>query len=257
MKIKNTILFLFAISTFLSFEKIVALTSQECQNRFEALQTTTPNLNEYVFHSRCGTKHMMEIQKASEVKYGSNTTFLERVLLTAKERGIYSGQAVDLGSGTGVWTKHLLTLGTWDVHAIDLYKPSLDDLKATVSSDAKGRLTLHNADFRTVTFPEMVDLVVANNSLCFVPRSDLKAVLDNIYDNLTPGGIFAATFWGDHDVRGDDPELSTFTPEEVKKLFDDKYTIISCCNSEEGMSPNLDGDVVTWNVIYAIVQKPK
>lgn len=233
-----------------------SLTDPECHKKFEHLQKNTPNLNEFVFHSRCGTKHMMEIQKASERKYGSNTKFLDRALLCAKEHGIDGGRAVDLGSGTGVWTKHLLRLAKWDVHAIDLYSPSLDDLAKSVTDSEKKHLTLHNADFRSITFPEKVDLVLANNSLCFVPRSDLKPVLENIYNNLNPGGILAATFWGDRDVRGEDPELSTFTPDEVKMLFKDSYTIISCCGSEEGETPNLDGDIVTWNVIYVIVQKP-
>jgi SAM-dependent methyltransferase len=229
----------------------------DCEKHIAYLQENTPNLNEYVFHSRCKTGQMLEIQKASELKYGSNTKFLENVLKTASQMGIYEGTAVDLGSGTGVWTKHLLNTSSWHVHAVDLFQPSLAALKQSVTSDASANLTLHNSDFRSFTFPKKADLILANNSLCFVPREDLPAVLENIYENLNPGGIVAATFWGDKDIRGEDPTLSTFTVEEVRSFFKEKYNILSCCNSEEGIDRNLDNDLVSWQVIYAIVQKPK
>ena len=155
-----------------------------------------------------------------------------------------------------MWTKHLLEIGNWKVHAVDLFQPSLDDLAQSVPLEEKERLVLDNSDFRAMTFPQQVDLILANNSLSFVPREDLKPVLDNIYENLRPGGILAATFWGQSDVRGEDPQLSTFSQEEVKALFTDKYSILSCCKVDKGKDPNLDGDIVTWSVIYAIVQKP-
>ena len=233
-----------------------APSSQECQKRYEELLKNVPNLNELVFHTDCGTLNMMEIQKVSEVKYGSNIDFLTQVLETANKHDVSGGEAVDLGSGTGVWTKHLLSLGSWKVTAVDSFQQSLDDLSASTSENTREALTLLNQDFRNMTFRQKADLVVANNSLCFVPREDLEGVLSTIYENLKPGGIFAATFWGAGDIRAKDPHLSTFTPEEIHKMLETKYTILRCCDSQEGMAPNLDGSVVPWKVVYAIVQKP-
>ncbi len=234
-----------------------AQNTPECQKKYETLLQNPPNLNELVFHTDCGLMNMMEIQKVSEIKYGSNTDFLDKVLRVANTHGISQGVAVDLGSGTGVWTKHLLSLKTWIVHAVDVFPESLKALAASTSEADKQRLVLQNEDFRDMHLPQNVDLIIANNSLCFVPRKDLDSVLDTVYHHLKPGGIFAATFWGKGDIRAKDHNLSTFSPEEVKKLLDGKYTIIQCCTSLDGEAENLDGKVVPWSVVYAIVQKPK
>src|SRR5437867_550027 len=116
MRIKHLILFVFSFTILISALNW-SIMKTECQKLYEHLKINVPNLNEYVFHSKCGTQKMMEIQKESERKYGSNTQFLDKALEIAYQNGIVDGVAVDLGSGTGLWTKHLLNSGMWDVHA--------------------------------------------------------------------------------------------------------------------------------------------
>lgn len=162
MCLKMSILFAFCILPWQVWSEQVndVPNEKECQKRYEELLKNTPNLNELVFHTDCGTLNMMEIQKASEVKYGSNIDFLNQVLETAAKQGVTSGVAADLGSGTGVWTKELLRLGSWKVHAVDVFPQSLDELAKSIPDDLKEKLVLQNQDFRAMAFSEKTKQIV-------------------------------------------------------------------------------------------------
>lgn len=134
------------------------------------------------------------------------------------------------------------------------FKPSLDELERSIPSDQGSRLVLVNDDFRKMALPEKIDLIIANNSLCFVPKRDPMALMDTLSQNQRSGAIFAATFGGERDVRREDPPLSTLSSEEVQQLFERNYEILFY-NSEEGDGNNLNDKLVHWHVISVIARK--
>lgn len=207
-----------------------------------------------VFHSKNNILQKWNLQNEYEKKYGCDENFLNIILNKAAGQEITGGTAMDLGSGTGGWSRHLLQLNTWQLYAVDYFKSSLDHLEQSLSLAEKKRIRLVHKDFRKIDWPSDIDLILANDSLGFIPCDDLMKVLDSIRTSLRTGGIFAASFWGENDVRNYDEKLCTLSKTKIHTIFKDHYDELYF-DSKEGDSKNLDNQIAHWHTIHIIVKK--
>lgn len=99
------------------------------------------------------------------------------------------GRVMEVGTGTGRLFIKALEEGA-DIYGIDLSPAMLDILKAKLSSENKGRVSYGNiTDFIT---DEKFDLIVApfRVMMHLVTIEEQLKALNNVYDNLNPGGQF-------------------------------------------------------------------
>ena len=109
-----------------------------------------------------------------------------------------AGQAVDLGCGDGVETRHLAELG-WEVLAIDSDPGVEARVKAGLSDDAAQRVTARSAPFESLGELPPADFVYAGFALPFCEADRFPYLWADIRDALRPGGLFAGELFGPHD----------------------------------------------------------
>jgi SAM-dependent methyltransferase len=109
------------------------------------------------------------------------------------------GDAIDLGCGDGVESRHLLARG-WNVLAVDSDTGVDERVRAGVS-DAEGeRLQVRSARFETLGELPPADFVYAGFALPFCEADRFPYVWADIRDALRPGGLFAGELFGPHDA---------------------------------------------------------
>lgn len=109
------------------------------------------------------------------------------------------GDAIDLGCGDGVETRHLAQRG-WRVLAIDADLGVEDRVLAGLPPADASRVRVRSAPFETLGDLPAADLVYAGFALPFCEADRFPYVWADIRDALRLGGLFAGEFFGPHDA---------------------------------------------------------
>jgi tellurite methyltransferase len=141
------------------------------------------------------------------------------LLLEALSRfGPGSHDAVDLGCGSGIDTLGILERG-WRVFATDAEAEGIRRLRSRVPAELTPALRTTVARMEEVELPE-ADLIWAGFSLFFCPPRRWSEVWPKVRDAVRPGGRFGGQILGERDTWAPDQEISSFSREEARALFD-------------------------------------
>jgi len=156
-----------------------------------------------------------------------------------------SGRWLDLGCGTGVLSRAVLTRGVRDVYGVDPSPPFV----AHAASTSRARFAVGDArrlPFRDGTFGGVVSALVLN----FIP--DLAAALAEVHRVVGPGGIAAAYVW---DYSGEMQFLrrfwdAAFLIDESSAKLDEgkKFTIARPERLERAFGEAGFSEVTTWPI---------
>jgi SAM-dependent methyltransferase len=160
------------------------------------------------------------------------------------------GKALDLGCGAGRDTRYLLSQG-WHVTAVDKESEAIE-LLAGLPQEKLVAIQSSIEDFDYTL--DRYDLISAQYSLPFVPKSHLVDAFTSIKKALRPGGIFTGQFFGTHDewnIPGNN--LSFVTREEVDELLIglDALEI----TEEDKVGTMATGGTKHWHVFHVLAQK--
>ncbi|MFF2054038.1 class I SAM-dependent methyltransferase [Leifsonia sp. NPDC058194] len=108
------------------------------------------------------------------------------------------GDAIDLGCGDGVETRHLAKRG-WNVLAIDSDPGVEERAIAGLAPVEAARLVVRSAPFESLGDLPAADFVYAGFALPFCEADRFPYVWADIRDSLRPGALFAGEFFGPHD----------------------------------------------------------
>jgi tellurite methyltransferase len=159
------------------------------------------------------------------------------------------GEALDMGAGAGRDTAYLLSQG-WRVTAVDS-SPSAVTALRRLRPQRNGHVVQSAAeDFE----PSAYDLVNAQFSLPFIAPARFTATVQRLRDSARPGGVMAATFFGEHDewnVPGTD--LTFNTRAEIEGVFGEWELIELAEDDEDGHTA--DGTPKHWHVFHLIARR--
>ncbi|MFF1572931.1 class I SAM-dependent methyltransferase [Leifsonia sp. NPDC058292] len=113
-------------------------------------------------------------------------------------RGDAPGDAIDLGCGDGVETRHLAERG-WSVLAIDSDGDVESRVLAEVGEEGAERATVRRATFETVGALPASDFIYAGFALPFCDPGHFPYLWADIRDALRPGAVFAGELFGPND----------------------------------------------------------
>lgn len=169
---------------------------------------------------------------------------LEEAILYAK-----GTEALEIGAGALNDSKFLLNKG-WRVTAID---------KSPLTAAAAREILSDQFKFIQTTFDqfdypvEKFDLINAQWSLSFNSPETFDAVFLSIKSSLKKGGVFCGQFYGYKDGWANNKEMTFFTLEKVKKLFDG-YEILKFVEEGEEIE-SVEGGKKHWHVFHVITKK--
>ena len=160
-------------------------------------------------------------------------------------------RAVDLGCGSGIDTLAMLRAG-WQVFATDAEAEGIRRVRARVPDDLSAGLSVELARMEDVELPP-ADLVWAGFSLFFCRPDRFRDVWSRILTALRTGGRFAGQVLGDRDTWAPDPNISSFSKEQARALFDE-------LEIEEFEEEEEDGDAWSepkhWHVFHVVARRP-
>ena len=160
-------------------------------------------------------------------------------------------RAVDLGCGSGIDTLAMLRAG-WQVFATDAEAEGIRRVRARVPDDLSAGLSVELARMEDVELPP-ADLVWAGFSLFFCRADRFRDVWSRILAALRTGGRFAGQVLGDRDTWAPDPNISSFSTEQARALFDE-------LEIEEFEEEEEDGDAWSepkhWHVFHVVARRP-
>ena len=160
-------------------------------------------------------------------------------------------RAVDLGCGSGIDTLAMLRAG-WQVFATDAEAEGIRRVRARVPDDLSAGLSVELARMEDVELPP-ADLVWAGFSLFFCRPDRFRDVWSRILTALRTGGRFAGQVLGDRDTWAPDPNISSFSKEQARGLFDE-------LEIEEFEEEEEDGDAWSepkhWHVFHVVARRP-
>ena len=162
-----------------------------------------------------------------------------RAIMLFKESGKESGQAIDLGCGSGRDTKFLLE-STWNVFAVDSSAESINRLETSFEEIKLGSLTACLADMTEANLPP-ADLVNASLSLPFCEPVNFSKLWNNICMCIRPQGRFSGHFFGRNDDWATNSKMSFHNRQEVEDLFSD--FVLEYIEEVEGPMPLAGGGV--------------
>lgn len=176
----------------------------------------------------------------------SHWSLLERAVTLSGLKG----HALDLGCGAGRDTRYLLAQG-WNVTAVDS-DPNAMALLTELSQDY---LQIIQSSFEHFVYePETYDLISAQFSLPFNPKTSFNRVFAGIKQAIKPGGFFAGQFFGVRDEWNTPENNMTFlTREQIDELLSD-MTVIEFAE-EDKMGNTALGTLKRWHVFHVIAQK--
>ncbi len=158
--------------------------------------------------------------------------------------------AVDLGCGSGIDTLAILQRG-WIVFATDAEREAIERLRARVPTDLAPRLRTQVSRMEEVDLPP-ADLVWASFSLFFCDPDRFAEVWGRIRDAVRPGGRFAGQLLGDRDTWAPRDDISSFSFEEARALFDGLELERFDEEEKEGDDPV---DPKHWHVFHAVAHR--
>ncbi len=174
------------------------------------------------------------------------------LLTRAVERAPGKGRALDLGAGAGCDTRYLLEQG-FAVTAVDADPASM----ALLSALPQDHLRITQSRFEDFAFAASApyDLINAQYTLPFIPRSHFAAVFARLKAALAPGGVFAGQFFGVHDQWNTPERDMTFLSRaEAEALLSDLETIEL---TEEDADGHIAGGAPKhWHIFHILARKP-
>lgn len=161
-----------------------------------------------------------------------------------------SGRALDLGAGAGSDAVALAKAG-FRVEAVDIASESLKRLKKL---SRKFEIKAFKKDiYKFEIVPKSYDIIVAWNSLPFLPRRKAKEVLERIQRGLRPSGIAVISIFGPKDSWSGNRRMSFFTLQELRKTWLD-MTFIKMIE-EKKFGVTAVGEKKFWHVIRCIARR--
>lgn len=130
------------------------------------------------------------------------------------------GDALDLGCGMGRNSLYLASAG-FNVTAIDLSEVGIEYLRESLAQKNLSAETIV-ADIKNIAWDKNYDLVVSVAMLFHQPPKEAIALIENIQEHTTVGGLNAiSTFTQDSDFYRNEPDADEYYPEaeELKKLY--------------------------------------
>lgn len=131
--------------------------------------------------------------------------------------GIETGQAIDLGCGSGPDTLALLEAG-WRVLAIDGQAEAIELVWQMTPAAWQERLQTQVAFFEELTLPP-ADLINASFSLPFCPPEHFPRFWQEIVQSIRPHGRLACQLFGEKDTWASRPDMTCHTLAEVQDLL--------------------------------------
>lgn len=210
----------------LSYSKMIASQLNE-ENRQSAEKIAEfillfQNLHDNKVFIGCVPADYVENSWASYSKAVENQEAHDTVILALSSfssEGKNTGQAIDLGCGSGRDSKQLLRSG-WHVFAVDQCEDALDLLRNAQNGWQAGQLQTYSGQMQDAPLPE-ADLINAGVSLPFCPPDKFEQLWKNICQSLKAGGRFSGHFFGKNDDWAVSKSMSFFSAEELKQLFAD------------------------------------
>ena len=105
-----------------------------------------------------------------------------------RNAGLKDGRVIDLGSGSGIWAKHLATSG-YEVFGIDL-SPAM----TAIAQERVPAATFHVGSVWDYPIPRCRIVTAIGEVLCYRAEDrehhDLGNLFQTVYDALDPGGLF-------------------------------------------------------------------
>jgi len=161
------------------------------------------------------------------------------------------GRAIDLGCGAGIDTLAMLRLG-WSVVAIDAEHEAIDRSRARVPASLITQLETRVSRMEDVELPP-ADVLQASFSLFFCDPARFHDVWGRIGASIREGGRFVGELLGDRDTWAADDDISAFSEQQARSLFDG-WTLERFDEEEE------DGEACDgpkhWHVFHAVARMP-
>lgn len=166
------------------------------------------------------------------------------------QEGRVSGQAIDLGAGSGRDALVLLRR-KWSVLAIDGNAEGLGRLRQAAPPDAA--LTLWHQRFEEIIRLPGSHLINASFSLPFCPPAAFPGLWSLIRRSLAPGGRFAGQLLGEGDEWAADPGVTAFTREALPSLFAGFH--VEKLEEEKRQSATAKGKSKYWHLYHIVLQR--
>ncbi|NUU07470.1 class I SAM-dependent methyltransferase [Leifsonia sp. C5G2] len=160
------------------------------------------------------------------------------------------GEAIDLGCGDGVETRHLAEHG-WRVLAVDADAGVEERVTAGLSPEAAERVTVRRATFETLGELPAADLVYAGFALPFCDESHFAYLWADIRESLRPGGLFAGELFGPHDEWVGRPGMSFHDRAQVEGMLTGMDVLQLVEDDRRGMS--FEGPK-HWHVFHIVAR---
>jgi SAM-dependent methyltransferase len=161
-------------------------------------------------------------------------------------------EVVDLGCGSGIDTLAMLERG-WSVFAIDAEEEAIRRVRERVPSNLAPRLGTLVSRMEEVELPP-ADLVWASFSLFFCHPDRFDEVWRRVRGSIRPGGRFGGELLGDRDTWAPEDDVSAFTIDEARALFEG-FELERFEEEEE------DGEACSgpkhWHVFHAVARRPQ
>ncbi|TFD79450.1 class I SAM-dependent methyltransferase [Cryobacterium fucosi] len=162
------------------------------------------------------------------------------------------GIALDLGSGAGVETRHLLSLG-WQVHAYDADPVARTRLMDDLAPDDLARLDFTQARFEEIADLPDADLVYSGFALPFCAPAAFPRLWSGIRSAVKPGGFFAGELFGPHDSWGSRTDMNFHGLEQVTGLLSGLSVLQLVEDDREGQSAFGPRH---WHVFHVLARNP-
>ncbi len=158
-----------------------------------------------------------------------------------------TGMALDLGAGSGSNALALAKRG-FLVNAVDFSGASIKELNK-LKNPKIHPIKKNIKDF--VISQNFYDVIVAWNSLSFLPKRKAQKVLKDIERGLGPDGVAIISMFGPRDEWAKTRKsMSFFAAQEFKKIF---ATVKAW--EKEGDGKGVLGDQKHWHIIQCILKK--
>ena len=129
---------------------------------------------------------------------------------------------IDLGCGSGNETVYMIKRGI-KVLAIDK-QLNKEFILSRLEEKEKNSVSFLESNFENIELPK-TDCVTAFFSIPFCNPKDFNNLWNKIYEALNENGYFVGQLFGDRDDWRDNPNINTYTIEEVKEYLK-KYEIL-------------------------------
>lgn len=175
--------------------------------------------------------------------YISEAAFVHDLLM---KNGMYKGDILDLGCGTGKHAEQFAQMG-YRVHGVDMSHTMIEAGQQRTCGGFGEQLSFEQGDLRTYRTERKFDAVISLFHVASyqILNKDIAAMFATAFKHLKPGGIFIFDFWYGPAVLTDRPET------RVKKLASENVEVVRI--AEPVMHPN--DNVVDVNYTVHVTER--